>query len=502
MKLLTRTASLLLSLGPASTLPAQNGAAARGAETITEALVRRHVAVIADDSMLGRDTPSRGLDLTAQYVADQFRKAGLKPGGTAGSFLQRYPISKRKIDQVRSVVRLDVSGIVASSHVPLEALHLAGPRGDAARTGPTLLLAGRVDSAAAANANVAGRVVLLVVDFAQPQSTFFGALVALSASRASAVVVISNRPVGQFDALAASQQRPATTVDFDVEGKPLVVEVHERTLTALLGAARLDLAELRATTTPVSRLLPDLDASATVANEPGSDLTAPNTVAILQGTDSVLRHEYLVISAHMDHVGMNRSSTADSIWNGADDDASGTAGVMLLAQAFAKAPTKRSIIFLTVSGEEKGLWGSEWFATHPPVPVERMVANLNLDMIGRNWRDTIVVIGKEHSDLGATLDRVSAAHPELRMAPIGDLWPRENFYFRSDHYNFARRGVPILFFFNGTHADYHEPSDSPDKIDAEKEARIVKLVYWIGQEVGNAPARPKWNPESYRKIVK
>ena len=230
--------------------------------------------------------------------------------------------------------------------------------------------------------------------------------------------------------------------------------------------------------------------------------TAPNVVAILRGTDPVLRDEYIVFSAHLDHIGVHANGTADSIWNGADDDASGVAGVLALAEAFTRAPTRRSLIFLLVSGEEKGLWGSDYFVSHPPVPVGQLVADLNLDMIGRNWRDTIVAIGREHSDLGATLGRVSGAHPELRMQAIDDLWPQENFYFRSDHYNFARRGVPVLFFFNGVHADYHQTSDSPDKVDAEKEARIVRLVYFVGRAVGEAPERPRWNPESYRKIVR
>jgi len=159
-------------------------------------------------------------------------------------------------------------------------------------------------------------------------------------------------------------------------------------------------------------------------------------------------------------------------------------------------------VFLTVSGEEHGLWGSAWFSEHPVVPMSQVVADLNIDMIGRNWKDTIVVIGKEHSDLGATLDRVNRAHPELRMKAIDDIWPEENFYFRSDHYNFARKGVPILFFFNGTHPDYHGPNDEPDRIDAEKESRIVRLVYLITQEVGDAPARPAWNPASYKRIVR
>ena len=177
--------------------------------------------------------------------------------------------------------------------------------------------------------------------------------------------------------------------------------------------------------------------------------------------------------------------------------------VVEAAEAFAalNPRPKRSIIFLTVSGEEKGLFGSEYFAQNPPVPVEQIVANLNADMVGRNWRDTIVVIGKEHSDLGATLNRVNQEHPELNMTAIDDLWPQQRFYFRSDHYNFARAGVPILFFFNGTHDDYHRPSDEPDKIDAEKESRIVKLMFYLGLEVANAADKPAWNPKSYQRIV-
>jgi Zn-dependent M28 family amino/carboxypeptidase len=229
--------------------------------------------------------------------------------------------------------------------------------------------------------------------------------------------------------------------------------------------------------------------------------TAPNTIGILEGTDPVLKNEYLVFSAHMDHVGVT-SGRPDSINNGADDDASGTVGVVELAEAFSRARPKRSVLFITVSGEEKGLWGSQFFADHPTVPVANMVANINIDMIGRNWKDTIVAIGKEHSDLGATLNRVNQAHPELRMTAIDDRWPQENFYSRSDHYNFARKGVPVLFFFNGTHEDYHRPSDSPDKIDGEKEARILQLLFYLGQDITNAPERPKWKPESYQQIVR
>ena len=238
--------------------------------------------------------------------------------------------------------------------------------------------------------------------------------------------------------------------------------------------------------------------------------SAPNVIGILEGSDPLLRSEYVLFTAHMDHLGVAsavnpacRAQGADSICNGADDDASGTAAVMLAARAFAllQPRPRRSLVFMTVSGEEKGLWGSEYFAEHPTVPLQAVVADLNTDMVGRNWRDTIAVIGKEQSDLGATLDRVAAAHPELHMTPVGDMWPLEDFYERSDHYNFARRGIPILFFFNGTHPDYHAVTDDVVKIDAEKEARIVKLLFYLGLEIADATARPRWDPESYKRVV-
>jgi len=232
--------------------------------------------------------------------------------------------------------------------------------------------------------------------------------------------------------------------------------------------------------------------------------TAPNVVGILRGSDPELREEYLVYSAHMDHVGVRRpDESGDSIYNGADDDASGTATVMEVAQAMAslEVPPRRSVIFLIVSGEERGLWGSDHFAANPPVPLEAMVANLNADMVGRNWPDTIVAIGKEHSSLGETLDRLNGARTELGMTAIDDLWPDERFYFRSDHYNFARNGVPILFFFNGVHEDYHRPSDEVERIDGEKTARIGRLLFYLGMEVADAVDAPSWNPESYEQIV-
>ncbi len=231
---------------------------------------------------------------------------------------------------------------------------------------------------------------------------------------------------------------------------------------------------------------------------------APNTIGVLRGSDPELRDEYVLITAHMDHVGVGRPVDGDSIYNGADDDGSGTVTVVEIARAFAsleQAP-RRSIIFVTVSGEEKGLLGSRYYAENPTFPIENTVANINLDMVGRNWSDTIVVIGKDESTLGPQVERISADHPELDMAVIDDIWPEESFYTRSDHYNFAQRGVPILFFFNGTHDQYHQPADEVELIDYDKMARIGRLVFYLGLEVANQDDRPAWDPEAYERIVR
>jgi Zn-dependent M28 family amino/carboxypeptidase len=282
----------------------------------------------------------------------------------------------------------------------------------------------------------------------------------------------------------------------------VALELRAAAVADALEAAGVDLVAARTARATSVRKLPGLTVRIALRDSIISTLTAPNTVGILEGKDPRLKREYLVYSAHMDHTGIT-PGRPDSINNGADDDASGTVGVIELAEAFSRPGSrpKRSIIFLTVSGEEKGLWGSEFFTSHPPVPIEQIVANINLDMIGRNWADTIVAIGKEHSDLGTTLHRVNAAHPELGMTAIDDRWPEERFYFRSDHYNFARKGVPILFFFNGVHEDYHEVTDSPEKINSDKEARILRLLFYLGQEIANAPKRPEWKRESYEEIV-
>jgi Zn-dependent M28 family amino/carboxypeptidase len=227
---------------------------------------------------------------------------------------------------------------------------------------------------------------------------------------------------------------------------------------------------------------------------------APNVVAILPGSHPVLRDTYVVFSAHMDHLGVGTAdASGDSIYNGADDDASGTAALIEVAEAFASLETapSRSLIFLAVSGEEKGLLGSSYYADHPTVPIGSIVADINADMISRNSPDSIAVIGQEYSSLGRLLRRVVANHPELQLFAAGDLWPEDNLFFRSDHFSFVRKEIPALWFFAGTHEDYHELSDEVETIDADKAARVARLIFLTMYEIANAAEAPTWTDTSF-----
>ena len=507
----TVPAVLLFIASTALPLSAQSTALRAAAATITTADVSRRIHIIADDSMLGRDTPSPGLEMTAKYVADEFRRVGLKPMGENGTFFQRYTISRRRIDPAGSHVGFMIAGTHVHAALDRDARFAFGSVPAEEVMAPAVLLGGAYAASDVETLDVAGKIVLVVMDYRKPLPPLVQQILGgLSQRQPRGIVLLSNRDSTVFATRVRAQSAIRVTVGGGEDASP-VVEVHERALGDVLRLAGLNLDSIRALPTAAITPLPELTVGLGLKDEVLSEASAPNTIGVLEGSDPKLKQEYLVYSAHMDHVGVAgpngtggcQAKGADSICNGADDDGSGTVGIMELAEAFTRKGVrpKRSIIFMTVSGEEKGLWGSNYFSEHPTVPLPQIVADINIDMIGRNWPDTIVAIGQEHSDLGTTLARVAAAHPQLNMAPIADRWPEENFYFRSDHFNFARKGVPILFFFNGVHADYHQVSDSPDKLDAEKESRILQMLFYLGQDIANAAARPRWNPESYDKIV-
>lgn len=510
MRRLSSLALATLSLLPLPLLAQSSGSTERAVNSINPEDIYRHISVLADDSMLGRDTPSQELDEVAAYIAGHFRRIALTPGGDEGTYLQRYPILVERTDPERSVISV---GGGPSWRFGTDFGHILG-RGEGEFRGSPVVVSGTPGAASDfARLPIEGEITLVVVpvgtngNFARSARRL---LTGVLQRRPAAVIAISARGDAIWRRELASQLG-ATRVSVGFRhrnrGTMPLLELRDETIGPVLAEYGFDLAAARESMSqPIAATsLPALELTISLKQQVLRRSSAPNVVGILVGSDPVLRDEHLVFSAHMDHIGVGRANAeGDSINNGADDDASGTAGIMELAEAFAMldpAP-KRSLIFLTVSGEEKGLWGSEFFATQPPVPIDQIVANLNADMIGRNWTDTIVVIGREHSDLGVTLDRVNQRHPELNMTAIDDLWPEERFYFRSDHYNFARRGVPILFFFNGTHEDYHQRTDEVGKIDAEKESRVVRLLFYLGLEVANARERPRWDPDSHDQIVR
>lgn len=230
--------------------------------------------------------------------------------------------------------------------------------------------------------------------------------------------------------------------------------------------------------------------------------SGPNVVALSPG-GGPLAAEYVMIVAHMDHVGTGRPVNGDSIRNGADDNASGTAGLLAIAEAFAGQPhaTRRGLVFLVVSGEERGLLGSRWFAAHPTIDLDRVVGLVNLDMIGRNGPDSVYLNGWGKSSVSTTVQQLAARHPELGLAVGPDLEDRPVTPADSDHWPFQRRGIPYIFFYTGTHPDYHNVGDEPSRVDAGKASRIARLAWLTLEQLATRTERPAWQPEARRLNV-
>jgi len=228
-------------------------------------------------------------------------------------------------------------------------------------------------------------------------------------------------------------------------------------------------------------------------------ITSDNVLGFLEGTDK--KEEIIVISSHYDHVGIN----GGKVYNGADDDGSGTVGLLEVANAFAQAAEdgvrpRRSILFLTVTGEEKGLLGSRYYSENPVYPLKYTVTNLNIDMIGRvdpeheSDPNYVYIIGSTmlSSTLHAVHEAVSSTYlPDLKMDyKYNSKNDPNRFYYRSDHYNFAKNNIPVIFYFNGTHEDYHQATDTPDKINYELLAKRAQLVFATAWELANRDGRP------------
>jgi hypothetical protein len=473
--------------------------------TITPADVYARIEFLASDLMRGRDTPSPELELTGEYLVNQYKLMGLAPGGENGTFLQWWPFPLRQMDAAGAA--LDVTGASGTTRLALGRDFFSA--GGTLRPLPSsgLAWAGRGADGALAEGSLAGRlaVVALPGRYTRDWRIERNRLrTAAQRAGASAVVYVLD-PAWTADSIAkyaAMAQTPARASGTEPAYPQFFVS--QDAARRLLGAGGLSLDEQWRGAEALTRAVPLAGATAAAAL-PVRNLDegrAPNVVAILPGSDPALRNEYVVLSAHMDGLGVGEAVNGDSIYNGADDDASGTSGLLEVAQAMAQLGVRprRSIVFLHVSGEEKGLLGSEWYSDHPTVPLAQIVANVNVDMIGRNAADSVVVIGKDYSTLGDLANRLDQAHPELNLTLSDDIWPEQRFFFRSDHFNFARKEVPSIFFFSGVHADYHRPSDEVETIDTDKATRISRMVFYLVYEIANDPQRPRWDPEGLAEV--
>jgi hypothetical protein len=461
---------------------------AEAAATITTEDMHARIATIAADSMGGRDTPSRGLEQTAQWIADEYAAFGLDPAGDDGTFFQRISFPLRVLD----TTSVHLGTVKDGENVMLAYgedyfVSPAAPFEDKAMGHGSLVLVEKtVDGSWPSLESARGQVMVVSLPGTYDRGWRIASGQARRAAqdagaRALMVVLGPDFPDIAFKRLAEIARMPSR--DIVEPGEIPVFYVRPAAATAVLARGG--------------------DAHFSADARIVEDASAPNVVALLRGSDPELADTYVVFSAHMDHVGTGTANAAgDSIYNGADDDASGTSALVEMAQAFsmlAEAP-RRSLIFLNVSGEEKGLLGSQWFTEHPTVPIDDVVANVNMDMIGRNSPDSIAAIGQGYSSLGPLVQRVAAEHADLGLTVTDDLWPEERFFFRSDHFNFARLEIPALFFFAGVHEDYHQPSDEVEKLDADKAARVARLAFWTAYEIADSPEAPAWTEQGLAEV--
>lgn len=487
-----------------------------------------HVSFLADDRMKGRETGSPEHREAAEYIARHFREAGLEPGGTNGYF-QPVPFKSRKIVEDKSSLAIVRGGrpvpIVLGDEATFSMRIEPSPHVDA-----PLVFAGyglQVPEAThddLAGLDLRGKVVLLVTGgpssipgplLAHYQNTRWSYL-----KQAGAIGVLSiQNPKGQdipWERSKLARFLPSMAIADpaldETVGQQLAVTVNQAAAEKFFegtGHTFKELLELSNAGQTLPRFAVPASIRATVAVD-ARTLTSDNVVGILRGVDPVLKNEYVVVSAHIDHVGVG-TMAGDAIYNGAMDNASGIATLIeTAAAAAAKKSLKRSVIFLAVTAEEKGLLGSRYYANRPTVPSPAIVANLNTDMFLPLFPlHSLIVQGLEESDLAADLRRT--ARP-LGLEVYSDPEPERNAFVRSDQYSFIRTGVPSISlkvgFTKGSPEHeivkrwraerYHAPSDDlAQPIDRQSAEDFNKVYVALLEAVANRPARPAWNADSF-----
>jgi hypothetical protein len=469
------------------------------AQTISPVELKEKLSIIAGPEMEGRETASPGQRKAAAYIESQFSRLGLVPG-TATGYQMQYPIYQDTV--------LEASLTVNGKNVKLDtafALNIASsPNGSYDIREIVFASFGIVDSVRNdyQNLDVKGKWVLIVegtpgspaavADRRSPYSV-----------RAKVEQATKQGARGVFVLTSDFPRRASET-----KGNMYLKKLATATVPSISVSSNIAHELLGLNPTQLLQSIKNIPTGAYPSsaqftlNKRTMLLQSSNVIALLPGTDKA--DEYVFITSHYDHLGIR----GKEIFYGADDDGSGTTGVIELAEAFAKAKNegrgpRRTIVFMALSGEEKGLLGSEFYSDRPTVPLNKISVNLNIDMVGRidptfkgDSTNYVYIIGddKLSTDLSRITDSVNKAYLRMQLdRRFNDLKDPNRFYYRSDHFNFAKNGVPIIFYFNGTHADYHRSTDTVDKINFELMSKRVKLVFYTAWDIANRDAMLKRN---------
>jgi hypothetical protein len=470
-------------------------------EAVTVDDLRKWLYTLASPEFEGRGTGTEGFRKAAEFMRDQYKSLGLEPAGDAGadgvSFFQKVmSFSAPKIDDRKTGLTFHKGEQTVT--VPCDRLGGNVSKGLSAKGDVVLVTTG--DPAAIGTLELKDKIVLLLVSDENARERM-NALRVLAERGAAATVLATHGPVdsklqGRSGARGNRAMRGAQMM-------PALVAFGGEDFAKVLALAGVDPHKVSPPMTPLTGVSTEFAIALTE-----SDAPAWNVCARLRDSDPKVADEYVVVGSHLDHLG-KRGST----WfPGADDDGSGSTGVLALAHMFTavKLHPRRSILFLNFCGEEMGLVGSRWFSEHPTIPLESMVGELQMDMIGRREEEgydgpRLVNIGEKAEDNVNSLHLIGSKKLSKELHEIClqknetakfDLeWDQEGMFNRSDHANFGRMGVPIAFFFTGVHRDYHQTTDTPDKIDYPKLLRVVKYVYDIANDLAERDDRPHVDPE-------
>ncbi|MBI1968243.1 MAG: M28 family peptidase [Gemmatimonadetes bacterium] len=480
--------ALLAAAAPAPPLAAQ------ALDSITPQAMRRHITRLAADSMRGRATPSRELDQAARYAAAAFRRAGLVPIGDSGTFLQRYKILTTRLVPESSTVRM-TGPRPASWRLGREVDWLRGSEvSPAVVSGHAVVLTGLPDSADPfGGLDVRGAVIIHLANMTPNGGVEAPLWLFRAAAHAGVVgwIQVVQRDSADWHRLVSFIREPRTFVSGSKDVIPFpVVEMLDGTMGAFLAEAGVDQAALRPLPNPLPPPLPlaGYTVRLRLVERVRSRRTAPNVLGLLPGADTA-QSGHLLVAAHLDGLGVDRPIGSDSIYNGADDNASGVAAVLEAARALGRGPRPpRSILFALFSGTERRLWGSAFYLAHPAVPLEQTAGMINVESIGRNLKDSLaVILGPVPTPLEAAVERAARAHAaELGITVVTAPNPKLRLWLQGDHALFFGRGIPILYLHNGAHGDLHKPGDEPHKIDVVSTARIARFLVLLAREAATA----------------